>query len=263
VTLKVTMLGCGGSAGVPSIGGLDGGGDWGACDPREPRNQRTRSSIVLEWDGFRLLVDTSPDMRGQFLANRIGKVDAVLYTHAHADHVAGIDDVRLLNRALGAPLPCYGTVPTLEYLAHRYEYAFRPHTGSFFFRPVLTPHIVTPGSEIEIHGRRFQIFEQDHHVTLSIGFRTGGLAYSTDVVRVAEPVFDLLQGVDSWVLAAFQRNPHPTHLHVDGAIEWSRRVGARRTVLTHMGPDLDWGWLVKKLPDGVEPGHDGLVLTCP
>ena len=260
--LRIIILGCGGSAGVPGLGGADGGGEWGACDPAEPRNQRSRSSIVLEWEGFRLLVDTSPDMRSQFLAQRIGRIDAVIYTHAHADHIAGIDDVRLLNRMLGAPLPAYATEPTLDYLRHRYEYAFRPHQGGFFFRPALEAQVITPGETRLIGGREFLFFEQDHEVTRSIGFRTGGFAYSTDVVRLEDAVFDQLAGLDTWLLAAFQRQPHPTHLNVDGAIGWSRRVGARRTVLTHMGNDLDWGWLQRRLPDGVEAGFDGLVIAC-
>ena len=260
--LRIIVLGSGGSAGVPHIGGADGGGDWGACDPREPRNQRSRSSIVLEWSGFRLLVDTSPDMRSQFLAQRIGRIDAVLYTHAHADHVAGIDDVRLLNRMLGAPLPAYATKPTLDYLHQHYEYALRPHTGGFFFRPVLQPHRITPGDVLMIGGREFHVFEQDHHVTKSIGFRCGNFAYSTDVVRLEDPVFDLLAGIDTWLLGAFQRAPHPTHLNVDQALAWAGRTRARRTVLTHMGHDLDWQWLQKRLPAGVEAGYDGMVIQC-
>ncbi len=260
--MRVTVLGCGGSAGVPHIGGADWAGDWGACDAKEPRNGRSRSSIVLEWDGFRLLIDTSPDMRSQFLANRIGRIDAVLYTHTHADHIAGVDDVRLLNRLLNAPLPTYVTEPTLDYLRQHYEYVFRPYNGGFFVRPVLAPRIVAPGQTIVIGGREFQIFEQDHHFTKSIGFRCGSFAYSTDVVRLEDGVFDLLSGVDTWLLAAFQRPPHPTHLNVEGAVAWSRRVGARRTVLTHMGNDLDWAWLQKRLPEGVEPAHDGMVIEC-
>ena len=258
--MRVTILGCGGSAGVPHVGGSDGAGDWGACDPTEPRNQRTRSSILLQWDGFYLLVDTSPDIRTQLLACRVSRVDAVLYTHAHADHISGIDEVRMLNRILGKPLPTYIAEATLDYLRNRYEYAFRPHSGSYFFRPVLEPILIAPGDTVEIGGRPFQIFEQDHEVLKSVGFRCGNFAYSTDVVRIADSVFDLLAGVDTWLLAAFQRKPHFTHLSVDQALGWSRRVGARRTVLTHMGNDLDWGWLQQRLPEGAEAGFDGMVI---
>jgi len=258
--MRVTILGCGGSAGVPHIGGVDGAGEWGACDPAEPRNRRTRSSILLEWNDFKLLVDTSPDIRTQLLSCRVARVDALLYTHAHADHISGIDEIRLLNRIIGKALPTYVAQPTLDYLRTRYEYAFRPHTGSYFFRPVLDPIVIAPGDTLEIGGRRFQIFEQDHQVTKSIGFRCGNFAYSTDVVRMEDSVFDLLAGVDTWVLAAFQRLSHFTHLNVDQALEWSQRVGVRRTVLTHMGNDLDWGWLKQRLPAGAEPAFDGMTI---
>ena len=261
--MKVTILGCGGSAGVPHIGGADGGGDWGACDPNEPRNRRTRSSILLEWDGFTLLVDTSPDMRTQLLACHVAKVDAVLYTHAHADHISGIDEIRILNRIIGKPLPAYATASTLDYLQHRYEYAFRPHSSSYFFRPVLVPTVIEPGQTLQIGGRDFQMFEQDHHVTKSIGFRCGNFAYSTDVVRMTDDAFATLHGIDTWVLGAFQRQPHTTHLNVDQALEWSRRVSARRTVLTHMGIDLDWAWMIKRLPTGAEPATDGMTIEIP
>jgi phosphoribosyl 1,2-cyclic phosphate phosphodiesterase len=258
--MRITILGCGGSAGVPHIGGRDGAGEWGACDPKEPRNSRTRSSILLQWDDFNLLVDTSPDARGQLLAARVARVDALIYTHAHADHISGIDEVRLLNRITGKPMPAYMTGPTLEYLRHCYEYAFRPHVGPYFFRPVLEPTLITPGETHRIGGHEFLFFEQDHEVTKSLGFRCGNFAYSTDVVRMDDSAFDLLAGIDSWVLGAFQRAPHPTHLNVDGALAWGQRVGARRLVLTHMGNDLDWGWLQKRLPAGAEAAFDGMVI---
>ena len=258
--MRVTILGCGGSAGVPHIGGKDGNGDWGACDPTEPRNRRSRSSVLLQWDNFNLLVDTSPDLRTQLLGCQIARVDAVLFTHTHADHVAGVDEVRILNRIIQKPLPAYITATSLTYMHQRYEYVLRPHPGGFFYRPVLDPIVIAPGDTVKIGGRKFQIFEQDHEVTKSIGFRVGNFAYSTDVIRVADSVFDLLAGIDTWVLAAFQRKPHFTHLNVDQALEWSKRVGSRRTVLTHMGNDLDWAWLQKRLPAGAEAGYDGMAI---
>jgi phosphoribosyl 1,2-cyclic phosphate phosphodiesterase len=259
--MRVTVLGCGGSAGVPLIGGDDGGGDWGACDPAEPRNRRSRSSIVVENDaGKRLLVDTGPDLRHQMLACRIRCVDAILYTHAHADHISGIDDVRIINRIAEKPLDAFATRRTLDELERRFGYAFRPWQPPGFFRPVLTPLEIEPGQSVTMAGMQVRLFAQDHGHSPSLGFRIGDFGYSTDAVQLDERAFAALAGIDTWLVGCFGRTPHPTHAHVDRVLKWAARVGARRTVLTHMGNDLDWDWLIGRLPRGVEPGHDGLVL---
>ena len=261
--MRVTLLGCGGSAGVPHIGGADGRGDWGACDPSEPRNRRTRSSIVIERGGKRLLVDTSPDMRAQLLACGVPGVDAILFTHAHADHILGLDDVRLLNRVAKRPLEAVGTQRTLSDIEGRFDYAFRPWQQSYFFRPVLVPRAVEPGQTVEIEGISLRLFDQDHGFMHTLGLRCGAFGYSTDAVALDDAAFAALEGVDTWVVGCFQRTPHKTHAHVDLAVAWAERVGARRTVLTHMGHDLDWAWLRRRLPPGIEPGHDGQVLEIP
>lgn len=259
--MRVVLLGTGASAGVPMIGGADGGGDWGACDPAEPRNRRTRSSIAVTGEGGTLLVDTGPDMRDQLLACRIPRVDAILFTHAHADHITGLDDVRILNRIAGRPLDAYGTARTLEELARRFDYAFRPWTPPNFYRPVLVPHTIEPGDTVRAAGLAVQTFDQDHGLMHTLGLRIGSFGYSTDVVRLDDAAFAALAGVDTWVVGCFQRGPaHKTHAHLDLAIDWARRIAARRTVLTHMGTDMDWGWLRAHLPPGIEPGYDGLVL---
>jgi phosphoribosyl 1,2-cyclic phosphate phosphodiesterase len=260
--VRVILLGTGGSPGVPMVGGPDGRGEWGSCDPAEPRNRRTRASIVVEADdGARLLVDTGPDMRSQLLANGIGRVDAILYTHAHADHITGIDDVRILNRGLGRPIEAFGLEGTLDELAERFAYAFRPMTKPGFLRPVLVPHAVAEGEVARIAGMALQVFEQDHGWTTTLGFRAGAFAYSTDVVRLGEPALRILEGVDTWVVGCVLREgPHPTHAHLDVVYEWVARVRPRRTVLTHMGVGMDWGWLKANLPPGIEPGFDGMVL---
>ncbi|HEY2620794.1 MAG TPA: MBL fold metallo-hydrolase [Acetobacteraceae bacterium] len=260
--MRVILLGTGSSAGVPLIGGEDGTGEWGACDPSEPRNRRTRASIVVESDnGLRLLVDTAPDMREQLLACRIRGVDAVLYTHAHADHITGIDDVRILNRIAGRPLDAFATKATLEELTQRFGYAFRPWRPPGFFRPVLVAREVVAGETIMTAGMQVRLFEQDHGMIPSLGLRIGGFGYSTDVVSLDDAAFTALQGVDTWVVGCFlRRGPHKTHADLSQVLAWARRVGARRTVLTHMSTDLDWGWLTANLPPGVEPGHDGMEL---
>ena len=260
--MRVILLGTGGSAGVPMIGGSDGSGDWGACDPSELRNRRTRTSIVVESDeGTRLLVDTSPELRTQLLACRVRGVDAVLYTHPHADHITGIDDVRLLNRIAGRPLDAFATRATLDELTRRFGYAFRPWQPPGFFRPVLVAREIVAGDTVTIPGMQVRLFAQDHGFISSLGLRIGNFGYSTDVFDLDDAAFAALEGVDTWVVGCFlRRGPHKTHADLAQVLRWTERVRARRTVLTHMGTDMDWAWLVANLPAGVEPGHDGMAL---
>lgn len=262
--LRVTILGCGGSAGVPQLGGADGRGDWGACDPNEPRNRRTRSSITIEGPGGeRLLVDTSPDMRQQLLDCAVPRVDAILFTHAHADHVLGIDDVRILNRIAGRPLDAYATERTLKELDKRFDYAFQPWTPPYFFRPVLVPRQVAAGDTVETAGLSVRLFEQDHGFLPTLGLRVGGFGYSTDVAVLDDAAFEALAGVDTWIVDCFQRQSHKTHANLAQVLAWTDRLQPRRVVLTHMGYDVDWAWLTAKLPPNVEPAYDGLVLEVP
>jgi phosphoribosyl 1,2-cyclic phosphate phosphodiesterase len=260
--MRVTLLGTGGSAGVPMIGGADGSGDWGACDPAEPRNRRTRSSIVIEnTHNQRLLIDTSPDMRDQFLANRVPGADAVLFTHAHADHITGIDDVRILNRIARRPLEAFATQSTVDEIARRFGYVFAPWDGKGFYRPVLTPHPVKPGDTVQTIGLDVRLFSQGHGRIETLGLRIGAFAYSTDVVHLAEPALEILAGIDTWVVGCFLRHDtHSTHANLPTVLGWVARLRPRRTILTHMGPDMDWAWLSAHLPDGIEAGYDGMVL---
>ncbi|HZF77831.1 MAG TPA: MBL fold metallo-hydrolase [Acetobacteraceae bacterium] len=261
--LRVTMLGCGGSGGVPLIGGNDGLGIWGACDPGESGNRRTRSSIVIESaDGRRLLVDAGPDLRAQMLENRLGTVDAVLFTHAHADHVLGVDDLRQVNRNRDGALDAFADLATLEVLQRRFDYAFRPATQGFF-RPALVPRTVAPGETHMMAGMEVRILGQDHKVMQTLGLRIGRFAYCTDVVAFPPESLAALEGLDTWIVGCFGRRPHPVHAHVDLVLEWAGRLRPRRTVLTHMGIDMDWAWLQGRLPDGVEAGRDGLVMEVP
>jgi phosphoribosyl 1,2-cyclic phosphate phosphodiesterase len=259
--MRVTILGCGGSAGVPQIGGEDGTGDWGVCDPAEPRNRRSRSSIVVQsGQGSRLLVDTSPELRMQLLACGVPSVDAILFTHAHADHITGLDDVRILNRIAGRPLSAYATRATLDELVRRFDYAFKPWEPPGFIRPVLAPRPVAAGDTLDMAGLPVRVFEQDHGFSATLGLRMGSFAYSTDAVSLDDAAFAALTGVDVWVVGCFQRADHRTHAKLDLVLRWAERVGARRTILTHMGYDMDWDWLQRHLPAGVEPAYDGLVV---
>ena len=245
---------------MPSLGGVDGRGDWGACDPAEPHNRRSRASIVIEAPHGRILVDTGPDLRMQLLACAVPRIDAIVFTHAHADHVTGFDDVRLLNRITGSPIPAYATKTTREELGRRFDYAFRPWTPPFFYRPVLNFCTISAGEVIGVCGVRVQTFDQDHHVMRTLGLRIGNFAYSTDVVRLDNAAFATLAGIDTWLVGCFQREPHLTHAHVGLVDTWRRRLGVRRTVLTHMGYDLDWSSMQDTLPSGMEAAYDGMLL---
>lgn len=250
------MLGCGGSGGVPLIGNR-----WGACDPTDPRNRRSRASILVETGAATLLVDTTPDLRLQLLAADRARIDAVLYTHAHADHVMGLDDLRAVNKLIGRPLPVYADARTLGDLTRRFDYAFRPLTApGAFFRPVLEANEIVPGRTFEAAGVRVLPILQDHGFMPSLGFRIGDFAYSTDVLDLDEDALAALAGIRVWMVGCFQAAPHATHAHLGRVLGWVSRLRPERTVLTHMGESFDYARLCAILPPGVEPGFDGLAI---
>ena len=253
--MRVRVLGCGGSGGVPMVGG-----DWGTCDPAEPRNSRLRPSVLIERDGFTVLVDTGPDLRQQLLTAGVGRVDAVLYTHWHADHTHGIDDMRNLCVRSGGAVDAYGDRQTVESLLERFGYAFRPLTvGQGIYRPALVPHVIE--GSFRLGPLDIVPFVQDHGWTRSLGFRIGGFAYSTDVVRLDEAAFAALDGIDTWIVDCVRiEPPHPVHAHLDVTLSWIARVRPRRAYLTHMSNTMDYRALLRRLPPGVEPAYDGLVL---
>lgn len=255
--MRVRLLGTGGSSGVPLVGRTPGG-EWGACDPTDPRNRRTRTAALVQVAGRVILVDAGPDLRTQLLAAGLPRLDAVLFTHAHADHVAGIDDLRAANRLMEAPIPAFGDAATLATLQQRFGYALRPHTGGWFSRPTLEPRVITPGVPFEAAGVPVLPILQDHGFGESLGFRIGGFGYSTDVVALDEAAFAALGGLELWVVGCFRRAPHPTHAHLDLAASWIRRLAPRRAWLTQMGEDLDYAATLAALPPGAEPGFDGL-----
>lgn len=260
--IKITFLGTGGSAGMPQIGGPDGAGEWGECDPSEPRNHRSRPSIVIEApDGNRLLVDTGPDLRTQLTGCKIPKIHALLYTHSHADHVAGLDEIRILNRLINAPMPAYAAAECWEELKERFAYAFRPWTGTGFFRPVFDAHEVKSGDSLDILGLQTQIIGLDHGYATTLGLRIGKFAYCTDVVRFDDSALSALENLNIFVVDCFTRHdPHPTHANLAQVLAWIEKLQPKRTILTHMGPSMDYAWLLKNLPPGIEPAYDGMVL---
>lgn len=262
--LRVTILGCGGSGGVPMIGGVGEGGEWGQCDPAEPRNRRTRTSALVEGpEGGRLLIDAGPDLRNQLLAVGAARLDAILFTHAHADHCLGIDDLRQVNRITGQALDAYGTRMTLQKLDDRFDYAFIGPTPPFFYRPALEPKRVAYGDRFDVAGLPIEVFRQDHGVMDTLGLRVGRFAYSTDVVMLPEESMPALEGLDTWVVGCFQHGPHKVHANLAQVLDWVARLKPRRTVLTHMGTSMDYRSLLRDLPPGIEPAHDGMVLEVP
>jgi phosphoribosyl 1,2-cyclic phosphate phosphodiesterase len=240
---------------------------WGACDPNNPKNRRRRTSLLVERrDGesggvTRILVDTSPDLREQLLDTGTKRVDAVLFTHSHADHTHGIDDVRSINRMMGKPLPIYAAPFTMTELKARFRYIFAPidaEAKALFYKPAVEPHEID--GPFSVAGIAVVPFMQDHGFSKTLGFRFGRFAYSTDVVTLDEAAFAALAGVEVWIVDCIRRAPHPTHSHIARTLEWIARVKPRRAIFTHMDQTLDYASLQRELPDGVEPGYDGLVI---
>jgi phosphoribosyl 1,2-cyclic phosphate phosphodiesterase len=253
MTLKVTILGSGNSTGVPMADG-----DWGGCDSAEPRNRRRRASILIECDGTTVLVDSGPDLREQMLSAGVRRLDAVIFTHAHADHSQGIDDLRPFGGFGGKPLPIYGFPEILEQLKHRFGYLFGSGRKGYYDKPTLQAHDAPP--RLAIGPLDFTLFEQDHVVCRTLGIRVGGIAYSTDVKKLPEAAFDALRAVKTWIVAAVRREPHMAHAHLDQVLGWIDRVGPERAFLTHLNLSMDYRSLLKTLPQGIEPAYDGLVI---
>jgi phosphoribosyl 1,2-cyclic phosphate phosphodiesterase len=255
--MKATLLGCGASWGVPAIGP-----DWGRCDPADPRNRRRRCSLLVEGREQKLLIDTSPDLREQLLDADVARLDAVLLTHAHADHLHGIDDLRIVNRLIGKPLPLYASTETLVEVERRFGYVLLPPVpGRPLYRPALIRQPID-GPFIAA-GMPVVPFVQNHGYSTSLGFRIGPIGYSTDVAQLDDEAFAVLAGVELWIVDCMRRAPHPTHSHVAQTLAWIERVQPRRAVQTHMDQSLDYRELMAELPAGVEPGYDGLAIELP
>jgi phosphoribosyl 1,2-cyclic phosphate phosphodiesterase len=253
--VRVTILGSGGAAGVPALAA-----GWGRCDPNEPRNRRTRPSILIDNGTTRVLVDPSPDMREPLRRAGVNRLDAVLYTHAHADHVHGIDDLREINRVMGQGVPIYADPETLETLKHRFAYVFiGPPEGTIIFRPWVEPHLIAP--IFSIGSFDVTSWVQDHGYSTSWGFRFGDVAYTTDVRVLSGEAFAALEGVKLWIIGTLTGHTnHPTHADVDLALEWIERVKPEQAVLSHLGTGLDYQTLAARLPVGVLAAYDGMVL---
>jgi len=263
--LVYTILGCGASPGVPRIGN-----DWGACDPQNPKNRRRRSGFLVErWNGdavTRVLVDTSPDLREQMLDARVDWIDGVVYTHSHADHLHGIDDLRAFVLNKKQRVRVFMDADTAERVREGFDYCFRTPKSSMY-QPILDEHRITAYEPFVVDGAGGDIhiapFRQIHGGISSLGLRFGDLAYSTDLNDIPDDSLPYLDGLEVWIAAALRRSAHPSHLSVGGVVEWAERFKPKRTILTHMHADLDYQSLVDELPDGIEPGYDGMRIVLP
>jgi phosphoribosyl 1,2-cyclic phosphate phosphodiesterase len=256
----LTFLGTGTSFGVPQIGCV-----CPTCRSTDPRDRRTRTAAVIESDGHRLLIDTPPELRLQLVGAGIDRVDAVLYTHAHADHVHGIDDLRAISVKQPTGLPAYGPSGAMAELAARFAYIFdpsvRPPPGTT--KPELTAHAIEPGRESTIAGIPVTPILLPHGDQTVFGYRAGPIAYLTDAKTIPEAARGLLAGIEVLVLNALLPRPHPLHLSIPEAVQTAREIGARRTFLTHLTHESRHVELLASLPAGVEPAHDGLVVDVP
>jgi phosphoribosyl 1,2-cyclic phosphate phosphodiesterase len=256
MVLTVTLLGCGTSSGVPRIGG-----DWGACDPANARNARTRVSILVESATTRILVDTSPDMRAQLLAAGVAHLDAVLWTHDHADHAHGIDDLRQVMHARRSPVPGYGHGATLRRLKDRFGYVFDGREG---YRPSVIPQALGEGVTM-IGDIALGWVAQPHGPIWSTGFRFGhdgkSAVYATDFSAMTDEMIALYADTDLLVIDALREKPHPTHPHLAMTLDAIERIRPGHAVLTHMDQSLDYATLAARLPRGIEPGYDGQIVT--
>ncbi len=263
MSLKVTILGCGTSGGVPRVGNV-----WGACDPANPKNRRRRCSLLVQREGAdgvtSLLVDTSPDFRDQLLDAGVGLLDGVLYTHDHADHTHGIDDLRVVVYNGHRRVEVYADKETLALLRQRFDYCFETPLGSDY-PAILLGHEIAPGEIAHFEGPGGVIdvlaFRQIHGRGETLGFRFGGLAYSPDVSDLPEDSLAHLRDLDVWIIDALRYTSHPSHFSLGEALAWVERMKPKRAILTHMHIDLDYASLLAELPPGVEPAYDGMVLT--
>jgi len=261
--LRFTILGCGSSPGVPRING-----DWGACDPANPRNARLRCAAMVERisaDGgvTRVVIDTGPDFRAQMIAAKVDRLDAAIYTHPHADHIHGIDDLRGYALVQRRRIDVYADQDTMQRLDQAFGYCFATPPGSNY-PPILEPHLFAHDGPVTIEGEggplAFVPLPQVHGDILSVGFRIGGLGYCPDVSAFPERTAARLSGLDVLVIDALQYKPHPSHFSLGEALDWIGRLKPARAILTHMHTPLDYDTVMRETPAHVEPAYDGMTV---
>ncbi|MEM1381639.1 MAG: MBL fold metallo-hydrolase [Pseudomonadota bacterium] len=273
--LRAIILGCGSSGGVPRIGGEDGRGDWGVCDPNEPKNRRSRCSIVVQradgegrFEGrlTTLLIDTSPDMRQQLIDNAIPTVDAVVITHDHADQTHGIDDLRVVALQNMQRVPVYLSPHTAPVLPERFAYCFEQLAGSAYPAVLERHDLPADGTPFEVDGPTGPIpiipFLQKHGRVPSHGFRCGPIVYSSDLDDLYPESWPIVHDADVWIIDALQLKPHGSHLHLEKALHFLEQAGAKRGVLTNMHVTMDYADVAATTPEHVVPAYDGMIIEA-
>ncbi len=258
--LRLTILGCGSSGGVPRLGG-----HWGDCDPENPKNQRRRCSLLVERDGpdgtTSVLIDTSPDMRSQLLDTGTGRLDGVVYTHSHADHMNGIDDLRMIVFNMKTRVPVWADGDTQNDLLSRFGYAFVQPEGSPY-PPILDLKTINGPFEISGPGGPIPLrpFRVNHGSIDALGFRMGNVVYLPDVAELYDESMAELTNLDCLIIDALRRSPHPTHAHLEKTLGWIDQLKPKRAVLTNMHIDLDYATVDAETPDHITPAYDGMVI---
>lgn len=252
---KIVILGCGNGAGTPAIGN-----NWGKCDPNEPRNRRTRASIVILTENGTILVDTGPDLREQLNRHNIADVDAILYTHPHADHVHGIDEFTTLSRIHKHKYPAYGDAGTMAEIREKFSYMLNSKVG--FYPAVIETYTIEMNKKISLCNVEILPFEQDHGTRTSVGYRIGNVAYSTDVKRLDEAAFEALSGIETWIVdgGGYLQEDNPVHANFKEVFAYNERIGARRVILTHLARNMDYNVASDMLPEGYELAYDGMEV---
>ena len=261
MSLKITILGCGHSAGTPAIGN-----HWGNCDPDEPKNRRTRASVLVQSSNANLLVDTGPDLRTQINRTDVQMIDAVIYTHAHSDHITGIDELRFYRMKYKRVTDIYATNDTMDELKRRFDYMFETRADGIYPQ-VINPHIIADDAiykKMRIHDIEMTPYAQNHGTMTSLGYRFGDVAYSTDFVDLDDRAIETIKGVHTWIAdgCGYKMNDNKVHASLKKLYAFNERIGAQRVIITHMPPGMDYQTVMNETPDGFEPAYDGMVIEA-